>query len=227
LHKIIKSAKIILKKEIIMKVLLINGSPHEKGCTYTALEEVAKSLEKNGIETEIFWIGNNIKTGCIACHGCRKLGKCVFNDSVNVCNEKVKEADGFIFGTPVHYASASGNMTSFMDRLFYSGSKDAFYLKPAAAICSARRAGTTATFDQMNKYFTISQMPIISSCYWNMVHGHTPEEVVKDVEGMQTMRILGENMAYFLKCQQLAKNAGLEKPVHEKRIYTNFIREEE
>ena len=179
-----------------MKVLLVNGSPHKEGCVYTALSEVAKELNNKGIETEIFWIGIKPISGCIACHKCSELGKCVFNDVVNEFAEKAKNADGFVFGTPVHYASASGAITSFMDRLFYStfSNQDIFRLKPAATIVSARRAGTTATFDQLNKYYTMNQMPVISSRYWNMVHGSTPDEVRKDEEGMQIMRILGKNM---------------------------------
>lgn len=210
-----------------MKVLLVNGSPHKDGCTYTALSEAAKALNEEGIETEIIWIENKPIGGCIACGGCRKTGKCVFDDVVNRVKEKAYEADGFIFGTPVHYASASGNMTAFMDRLFYSGSepgKSAFYMKPAAAVTSARRAGTTATFDQMNKYFTISQMPIVSSRYWNMVHGACAEEVLEDGEGLWTMRVLGKNMAYMLKCFEAGRKAGVTLPDVGEPVITNFIR---
>lgn len=162
-----------------MKVLLVNGSPHKSGCTNRALEEVAAMLQKEGSETEMFWIGNKPIGGCIACKRCVQTGKCVFDDVVNTCREKAYEADGFVFGTPVHYGAASGNMTAFMDRLFYSelggNQNKAFYLKPAAAVISARRAGTTAAFDQMNKYFTIQEMPVASSRYWNMVYGAVPE----------------------------------------------------
>lgn len=210
-----------------MKVLLVNGSPHKKGCTYTALSEAAKALNEEGIETEIIWIENKPIGGCIACGGCRKTGKCVFDDVVNRVKEKAYEADGFIFGTPVHYASASGNMTAFMDRLFYSGSepgKSAFYMKPAAAVTSARRAGTTATFDQMNKYFTISQMPIVSSRYWNMVHGACAEEVLEDGEGLWTMRVLGKNMAYMMKCFEAGRKVGVALPDVGEPVITNFIR---
>lgn len=209
-----------------MKVLLVNGAPHKEGCTYTALTEVEKELNKEGIETEIFWIGVKPISGCIACGKCFENGKCVFNDVVNEFAEKAKEADGFVFGTPVHYAAASGSITSFMDRLFYSTftNPNLFRLKPAAAIISARRAGTTATFDQLNKYFGMNQMPIISSRYWNMVHGNTPEEVRKDEEGMQIMRILGKNMAYHLKCTEVAKKNGIEPPELEQITFTNFIR---
>ncbi len=209
-----------------MKVLLVNGSPHKEGCVYTALSEVAKELNNEGIETEIFWIGIKPISGCIACHKCSELGKCVFNDVVNEFAEKAKKADGFVFGTPVHYASASGAITSFMDRLFYStfSNQDIFRLKPAATIVSARRAGTTATFDQLNKYYTMNQMPVISSRYWNMVHGSTPDEVRKDEEGMQIMRILGKNMAYYLKCIEAGKEKGINPPELETITFTNFIR---
>ncbi len=211
-----------------MKVLLVNGSPHEKRCTFTALEEVANSIKGEGIDTEIYWLGKEAMSGCIACGHCFKNGKCVFDDKVNEFIEMAKEADGFIFGSPVHYASAGGMITSFMDRLFYSdmlSGKNAFYLKPAAAVVSARRAGTTATLDQLNKYFTISQMPIISSRYWNMVHGASPDDVKKDLEGLQIMRVLGKNMAWFLKCKEAAIKAGVEYPkLEENRIATNFIR---
>ena len=207
-----------------MKVLLVNGGPHKEGCTYTALKEVEKELNNEGIETEIFWVGVKPISGCIACGKCGEIGKCVFDDVVNKFAEKCKDADGFVFGTPVHYASASGAITSFMDRLFYSTSSDIFRLKPAATIVSARRAGTTATMDQLNKYFSINQMPIISSRYWNMVHGNNPEEVKQDEEGMQIMRILGRNMAYHLKCQEAGRKAGINMPEKEKTKLTNFIR---
>ncbi|GLC32657.1 flavodoxin family protein [Clostridium omnivorum] len=207
-----------------MKVLLINGSPKAKGCTYTALCEIAKELEKENIETEIFHVGNQPIRGCMACGGCNSTsGKCVFNDdTVNIALEKAKEADGFIFGSPVHYAGASGQITSFLDRFFYAGSS--FQYKPGAAIVSCRRGGSTAAFEQLNKYFTISNMPIVSSQYWNMVHGNTPDEVRQDLEGMQTMRTLGRNMAWLLKCINTGKEAGIELPEKEQRVATNFIR---
>lgn len=211
-----------------MKVLLVNGSPHKEGCTYTALTEVAKTLNEEGIDTDIFWIGIKPLAGCIACKKCAKTGRCAFDDSVNDFLDIAKDADGFIFGSPVHYAAASGAITSFMDRVFYANlqsGKQSFYLKPAAAVISARRAGTTATFDQLNKYFTISEMPIISSCYWNMVHGAKPEDVEKDLEGLQTMRILARNMAFFLKCKEIGLKTGVQLPMREERIFTNFIRE--
>lgn len=211
-----------------MKVLLVNGGPHKNGCTYTALEEVSKTLQEEGIETEIFWIGIKPIAGCIACKTCAKTRKCVFDDVVNEFVEKAKEADGFIFGSPVHYAGATGAITSFMDRVFYSassgGKAEYFLYKPAAAISSARRAGTTATYDQLNKYFGINQMPIISSRYWNMVHGNSPEEVVKDEEGMQSMRILARDMAYYLKCIEAGREKGIALPKKEETKFTNFIR---
>ena len=211
-----------------MNVLLVNGSPHEKGCTYTALTEVAQTLNKEGINTEIFWIGTKPLAGCIACKTCAKSGRCVFSDRVNEFLDIAKDADGFIFGSPVHYGSAGGAVTSFMDRVFYAdrcSGREIFYLKPAAGIISARRAGTTATFDQLNKYFTLSEMPVISSRYWNMVHGAKPEDVEKDLEGLQAMRILARNMAWFLKCKEAGVKAGVPFPEREETIYTNFIRE--
>jgi len=205
-----------------MKVLLVNGSPHSKGCTYTALQEVAKTLNENGIETEFFQIGTKPLSGCIACGKCETTKRCIFTDRVNEFLDLAKDADGFIFGSPVHYASAGGSITSFMDRVFYADGSS-FRLKPAAAVVSARRGGTTAAFDQLNKYFTISQMPVISSKYWNMVHGFTPEDVMKDLEGLQIMRVLGRNMAWFLKCKEAGRKAGIPMPEQEELIWTNFI----
>lgn len=209
-----------------MKVLLVNGSPHQHGCTYTALEEIAGVLKAEGIKTEFFWLGTKPLAGCMGCGYCYTNGKCVFDDCVNEFIEKAADADGFIFGSPVHYAGASGALTSFMDRIFYSGSsRGVFHHKPAAAICSARRGGTTATFDQLNKYFGISQMPIVTSQYWNMVHGNTPEEVMQDEEGLQTMRVLGRNMAWLLKCMEAGRQTGVPLPeTEEKKCRTNFIR---
>jgi multimeric flavodoxin WrbA len=210
-----------------MKVLLVNGSPHEKGCTYTALEEVGVALNADGIDTEVFQIGLKHLSGCTACRRCGELKRCVFPDRVNDFLDIAKDADGFVFGSPVHYAAAGGAITSFMDRAFYADAlsgRHSFYLKPAAAVVSARRAGTTATFDQLNKYFTISNMPVISSQYWNMVHGATPQDVKKDLEGLQTMRVLGRNMAWFLKCQEAGIKAGVALPEKEDRVFTNFIR---
>lgn len=180
-----------------------------------------------GIETEIFQVGKKPLAGCIACRVCKDKGVCVFDDRVNEFLAIAKGFDAFVFGSPVHYAAASGAITSFMDRAFFAdmnSGKKSFYLKPAAAIISARRAGTTSTFDQLNKYFTISEMPVISSQYWNMVHGSTPDEVKKDLEGMQTMRVLAKNLAWFLKCKEAAVKAGVALPTKEERVFTNFIR---
>ncbi len=207
-----------------MKVLLINGSPNKKGCTYTALCEIEKELNISGVETEIFYIGKKPIRGCTACAKCLELNKCVFeDDGVNIALGKADKADGFVFGSPVHYAGASGFITSFLDRCFFAGS-DRFAFKPAAAVVSCRRSGATASLDQLNKYFTINNMPVVSSQYWNMVHGNTPEEVVQDLEGMQIMRALGRNMAWLLKSIQAGKKAGIVPPEPEERIWTNFIR---
>ena len=206
-----------------MKILVVNGSPHANGCTYTALCEVAAALEAEGMETEMIHVGTKPVSGCLGCGACIKTGKCVIDDVVNEFIEKAKEADGFVFGSPVHYAGASGAITSFMDRAFYG--KAAIYAdKPAAAIVSCRRGGATAAFEQLNKYFTISNMPIVSSQYWNMVHGNTPEQVRQDLEGLQTMRTLGKNMAWLLKCIEAGKAAGIAKPEREAKVATNFIR---
>jgi multimeric flavodoxin WrbA len=205
-----------------MKVLLVNGSHHEKGCTYTALAEVAKALNANGVETEIYWIGQNETSGCKGCWACKKLRKCVIEDGLNEFVEKAASFDGYVFGSPVYYASAAGALVSFMDRLFYSGGRALAY-KPAAAVVSCRRAGASTTFDVINKYFTINNMPIVSSNYWNEIHGNKAEEAAQDEEGLQTMRILGNNMAWLLKCIEIGKIEGLE-PVKEKKIMTNFIR---
>ncbi len=212
-----------------MKVLLFNGSPHKEGCTYTALTEIAKTLKEENIDSEIYQIGIKSITPCRACSVCAKIGKCVINDDdVNNFVEKCKDFDGFIFGSPVHYGSASGGITAFLDRAFFSallsGKMDYFRHKPASAVVSARRAGTTAALDQLNKYMTISEMPIISGRYWNMVHGASPDEVKQDLEGMQNMRILARNMAWFLKLKEAGQNAGIELPKQEETVFTNFIR---
>ena len=205
-----------------MKVLLVNGSPHEKGCTYTGLKEVANALENNDIETEFLWLGIEPLAGCIGCNACLKTGKCFRNDIVNDFLNKVPDIDGFVFGSPVHFASSSGALTSFMDRAFY-GRRKLFENKPACCICSCRRGGASATFDQINKYFSMNNMPIVTSQYWNQVHGTNPDEVKRDLEGMQTMRTLGNNMAWLLKCIDIAKKSGLEYPKNEEIIKTNFI----
>ena len=206
-----------------MKVLLINGSPHEKGCTYTALSEIAGVLNENGIDTEIFQVGSDPIRGCVGCGGCAGKNRCVFQDQVNVALDKAAKADGFIFGSPVHYASAGGAITSFLDRMFFAGKENMVY-KPGAAVVSCRRAGSTATLDQLNKYFTISSMPLVGSSYWNMVHGNTPEEVLQDKEGLQTMRNLARNMAWLLHCIEAGKKAGISVPQPDSGSTTTFIR---
>ena len=210
-----------------MKVLLINGSPNEKGCTYTALNEIALTLNKEGIETEIYYIGKEPIAPCRACRACGKIGRCVIKDKVNDFVEYARDFDGYIIGSPVHYGSAAGGIIPFLDRAFFvdfMSGKDSFKHKPGSAIVSARRAGTTATLDQLNKYFQINQMPVISGRYWNMVHGQNPDEVKQDKEGMQNMRILAKNFAYHLKCKEAAQKAGINPPEAEEVEYTNFIR---
>ena len=205
-----------------MKVILVNGSPHADGCTYTALSEAAQTLNKEGIETEIFHIGTKPVAGCIACGACSD-DKCCFDDCVNEFVEKAKDADGFIFGSPVYYSGMSGQLASFMDRAFYFGSK---YMtgKPAASVVSCRRGGASAAFEQINKYFMMTCMPVATSQYWNQVHGSKAEDVLKDEEGLQTMRTLAQNMAWLIKCIEAGKAAGIDKPVREPVIRTNFIR---
>ncbi|NCB92694.1 MAG: flavodoxin family protein [Clostridia bacterium] len=205
-----------------MKVLLINGSPNAKGCTYTALSEVADTLKKEGIETEIVHAGHKDIHGCISCGKCGETGKCIFDDIVNEIAAKFEECDGLVVGSPVYYASANGTMISLLDRLFFSTKYDKT-MKVGASVVSARRGGCTATFDQLNKYFTISGMPIASSQYWNQVHGFTPDDVRADKEGMQIMRTLGKNMAFLIKSIALGKEKyGM--PESEEKVFTNFIR---
>lgn len=207
-----------------MKVLLLNGSTRKNGCTFTALSEVAKTLNEENIQTEILQMGGGPVRDCIACGKCAGLGKCVFNDDiVNTLIEKAKAADGFVFGSPVYYAHPTGQIQAVLDRAFYAA-RYCFEHKPAATVVSARRGGTTASFDVLNKYFSISQMPVVSSTYWNMVHGRTPEEVRQDSEGLQTMRNLARNMAYLLKCMESGKQHGITAPKAEKEYWTNFIR---
>ena len=204
-----------------MKALLINGSPHAKGCTYTALSELKHTLEAEGIETELIHVGNQDVRGCIACGQCRKLGKCVFDDVVNEVASKLAEADAFVIGAPVYYSSPAGGAISFMDRLFFSTFNVDKTMKVGAAVVTCRRGGNTASFDVLNKYFSISGMPIASSQYWNMVYGGSAVEVLKDAEGLQTMRTLGRNMAFMIKSIQLGKQQfGL--PEKEPTTFTNF-----
>lgn len=203
-----------------MKVILVNGGPHKDGCTNLALEEIAKTLEKEDIQTEIIWLGNKPIGGCIGCNSCLKNdNKCFIDDEVNMFLEKAKEADGFVFGSPVHFAAASGTLTSFLDRVFYGRGK-LFAGKISASVVSCRRGGATAAFDQINKYALMSNMYVVGSSYWNQIHGTNKEEAAKDLEGLQTMRNLGKNIAFLLKS---IKKANLEKPELENSIKTNFI----
>lgn len=208
-----------------MKALLVNGSPRPKGCTFTALSELAKTLEENGIETEIIKIGNKNIRGCIACRKCHSTGsgKCIFDDIVNEVAPKFAEADAFVIGSPVYFASPAGGAIAFLDRLFFSTLNVDKTMKVGAAVVSCRRGGNTATFDMLNKYFTMTGMPVVSSQYWNMVYGGSPEEVLQDEEGLQTMRTLGRNMAFLMKSIQLGKQQmGL--PEKEQQVFTNFHR---
>ena len=204
-----------------MKVLLINGSPRGKGNTYIALSEVAKALEANGVETEIVSIGAKAVQGCIACGRCAELGRCVFNDELyNTVRGKLEEVDGIVVGSPVYYAGPNGSLCALLDRLFFSAA-DLLRYKPAASVAVCRRGGASATFDRLNKYFTINCMPIVSSQYWNSVHGLLPGEAVQDAEGLQTMRTLGNNMAWLLKS---LKQGGEPLPERKPGIMTNFVR---
>ncbi len=207
-----------------MKVLLINGSPHKEGCTYTALCEAKKSLSEQGVDSEIYWIGKDPIPGCTACTACRKLGKCVIDDSVNELSARIGEFDGMIIGSPVYYSNVAGNLRCFLDRLFYSGGCSKLAGKPGAAVVSCRRGGATATYDEINKYFGINNMPIVTSNYWNQIHGNTAIEAQQDLEGLQTMRFLGYNMAWLLKCIDAGKEKGINWVVSEPKVKTNFIR---
>lgn len=204
------------------KILLINGSPNKQGCTFTALTEIANTLTKNGIESELLYLGKKPISGCIACGSCKKTGRCVMNDQSNEILDKLNEYDGIVVGSPVYYGGAAGQLCAFLDRLFYSsGTRMAG--KIGAAIVSCRRGGASAAYDRLNKYFTISNMHVVGSQYWNQVHGFTPEDVQKDEEGLQTMRTLAQNMAWLLKSIEAGKTQSLEQPVYEARIRTNFI----
>lgn len=206
-----------------MKVLMVNGSAHQKGNTFLSLEEVGKALKEEGIDYEIFQLGGGPIRDCIGCGQCSEKG-CVFaDDKVNEFVAKAKEADGFVFGTPVYYAHPSGRVLSFLDRVFYSSGRSMAF-KPGASVAVARRGGTTASFDVMNKYFGISQMPVAGSTYWNLVHGCTPGEAAMDEEGLQTMRNLGRNMAWMLKCLEAGKEQDISLPKTERGNQTNFIR---
>ena len=206
------------------KVLMINGSPHEFGCTYTALKEVADTLEKNGVETEFLYLGTKPVAGCIACGKCGQTGRCVFDDQVNRALDKLDEYSGIVVGSPVYFAGPTGQICAFLHRFFYSRG-DRMKGKVAAAVVSCRRGGATAAFDRLNKYFTISNMHVAGSQYWNQIHGRTPAQAVKDLEGLQTMRTLGQNMAWLIKSIEAGKAAGLAAPEYEKTQITNFIRD--
>ncbi|WKY49240.1 flavodoxin family protein [Eubacteriaceae bacterium ES3] len=195
----------------------------EKGCTFTALSEVATVLKKYEIDVEILYLGKTPLNDCIACGKCHETGSCVFDDLVNEMAQRLSEIDGIIVGSPVYYAGPTGRVTSFLDRLFYSSTKK-LAGKPGACVVSCRRGGASATFDRLNKYFTIAKMPVVSSQYWNQVHGNSPEEVLKDAEGLQIMRTLGENMSWLLKSIEAGKKAGISLPEYEKPTMTNFIR---
>lgn len=205
-----------------MKVLLLNGSPHAKGSTYTALHEMETVFHRQGIETELIQVGHLPVRGCIACGGCRKAGKCVFDDIVNTLAPKFQEADGLVVGSPVYYASANGTLVSVLQRLFYSTGFDKT-MKVGAAVASARRGGLTATFDELNKFFTISGMPVASGQYWNGIHGNNAAEACQDAEGLQMMRTLAANMAFLMEAiAREHTSAGL--PEKEPKTLTNFIR---
>ena len=202
-----------------MKVVLINGSPHRKGNTFIALSEVAGALEKEGVQTEIIQLGIRAVQGCIACNKCAELGHCVFQDTLyNQVREALQEADGIVVGSPVYYAGPNGALCALLDRVFYSCSELLAY-KAGASVAVCRRGGASATFDRLNKYFTILNMPVVSSQYWNSVHGMRPGEATEDAEGLQTMRMLGRNMAWLLKGVKRE-----ERPEPELRVMTNFIR---
>lgn len=205
---------------IDMKVLIVNGSPHLSGCTDRALREVEETLKANGVDTERVNVGTKDVRGCIGCNFCREHGRCVFNDIVNETAPKFADADGIVVGTPVYYAGANGQLLAFLDRLFYSTATTVEKtMKVGAAVVSSRRAGSTSAFDEINKYFTISAMPIVSSTYWNEVHGFTAEDVEADLEGLQTMRNLGRNMAFMIKAFKAAKE---EIPQQERSSFTSF-----
>lgn len=206
-----------------MMVLLINGSPNEMGCTYTGLKEMEKIFNNFGVETEIVYLGKKAIPGCIACSKCRTTGKCIFDDEVNKVGEKLSEIDGIVVGSPVYYAGPSAQVTAFLDRLFYSHGKK-MVGKLGTAIVSCRRGGASAAFDRLNKYFSISNMPIVTSQYWNQIHGNTPEEVLKDEEGLQTLRTLAQNFTWLLKCIEAGKKAGIDVGEYETPLRTNFIR---
>ena len=210
------------------KVILVNAGPHKSGCTDRALHEVASALEENGVDADIFWVGTKPLASCIGCRRCAETGRCVFDDRVNEFTEIALDCDGIVLGSPVHFGAATGAATAFFDRAFYSlrqkAGDSAFRMRVGAAVTSCRRAGNTATIDQLNRYFQLLQMPIVTSRYWNIVHGATADEVERDAEGLQAMRFLGGNMAFLIKAIRAAREAGIEPPAQEPTTYTNFIR---
>lgn len=205
------------------KVLFINGSPNENGCTSTAMDEMIRVLGENQIPTEKLWLGKDAVPDCIACMQCRKVGKCVYQDKVNEIGARIDEFSGMVIGSPVYYGGPNGRLTSFLDRLFFSVPADKFAGKLGASIVSCRRGGASAAFERLNQYFLMENMTVVSSQYWNQVHGYTAEEVKKDLEGLQTMRTLAQNMAWLLKAMECGEQAGIEKPVYEAKTFTNFI----
>ena len=205
------------------KILLVNGSPNEHGCTATALGEIADTLQKNGVEAEILWLGKKPMTDCIACFQCQTNGKCVFSDQVNEIGSRIDEYDGFVFGSPVYYGGPTGRLTSFMDRLFFSIPDEKFAGKLAASVVSCRRGGATSAFERLNQYYLMENMIVVGSQYWNQVHGFTPDDVRKDEEGLQTMRTLGQNMAWVLKSIETGKKNNVCPPEYEAKKSTNFI----
>lgn len=205
------------------KVLLINGSPNEHGCTDAALREAADTLKKNGVESEILWLGKKPMQDCVACFKCRETGKCVFGDAVVDIAQRLDEFDGMIVGSPVYYGGPNGRLTSFLDRLFFSADASKLCGKPTASVVSCRRGGASAAFERLNQYFLMANMHVVGSQYWNQIHGFTAEEARRDLEGLQTMRTLAQNMAYLLKSKDAAKAAGVEEPVYEDKVFTNFM----
>lgn len=208
---------------IMNKILLVNGSPNENGCTSTAIDKVIRVLKENDIECEKLWLGKKAMPDCIACMQCQKDGKCVYQDEVNVIAEKIDEYQGIIVGSPVYYGGPTGRLTSFLDRLFFSIPDSKFAGKLGAAIVSCRRGGASGAFERLNQYFLMENMNVVGSQYWNQVHGFTADDVRKDVEGLQTMRTLAQNIVWTLKAMELSQQAGLVKPVYEEKTFTNFI----
>ena len=205
------------------KILFVNGSPNENGCVSTAMDEVIGVLEKNDIRTEKLWLGKKAMPDCMACMKCQETGKCVFQDEVNEIGSRIDEFDGIVVGSPVYYGGPNGRITSFLDRLFFSVPNKKFAGKLGASIVSCRRGGASAAFERLNQYFLMENMHVVSSQYWNQVHGFTPEDVKKDEEGLQTMRTLGQNIVWLLNSIETGAKNGVERPKQENSVYTNFI----